>query len=127
MLFYYPMIVHEENGYWAEFPDLEGCNAWGDSLEELYEDANGALNTHIYSILADGDKLNKASDPKDVKVEDNSFVVIVATDVDINKENQSVKKTLTIPYWVNERAENMGVNFSKTLQEALINKFITAE
>ena len=37
---------------------------------------------------------------------------------------KSVKKTLTIPMWLNERAEKCGINFSKTLQDALLKKII---
>lgn len=125
MLFYYPMIVHEENGYWAEFPDLDGCNAQGDTLNELLDDAKGALETHIYCILIDGEVLNKPSDPRSICTDDNSFVALISADVDINKENKSVKKTLTIPYWMNEQAEQQGLNFSKTLQEAILQKLIS--
>lgn len=35
---------------------------------------------------------------------------------------KSVKKTLTIPSWLNEAAMAAGINFSQTLQEALIQK-----
>lgn len=84
MLFYYPMIVHEEDGYWAEFPDLEGCNAWGETIEELYEDAEGAMSCHIYSILADGETLPAASRPLKMPTDENSFVVIMSSDVSLN-------------------------------------------
>ncbi len=33
--------------------------------------------------------------------------------------NQSVKKTLSIPAWLNEEAERRNVNFSQVLQSAL--------
>ena len=36
--------------------------------------------------------------------------------------NKAVKKTLTIPEWLNEAASAMGLNFSQILQEALIQK-----
>lgn len=36
--------------------------------------------------------------------------------------NKSVKKTLTIPEWLNEAAIAMDLNFSQVLQEALIAK-----
>lgn len=124
MLFYYPMIVHQEEGYWAEFPDLEGCNAWGDTFPELLQDAQGALSTHIYSILADQEKLNPPTDPDQLKTDSDSFITIVTVDINLNKEKKSVKKTLTIPYRMNQEAEKAGINFSQTLQEALISKLI---
>ena len=30
----YPAIIHEEDGYWVEFPDPSGCFTNGDTLEE---------------------------------------------------------------------------------------------
>ncbi len=36
--------------------------------------------------------------------------------------NKAVKKTLTIPEWLNEAAASMGLNFSQVLQEALLRK-----
>lgn len=36
--------------------------------------------------------------------------------------NKAVKKTLTIPEWLNEAACSMGLNFSQILQEALLQK-----
>lgn len=92
MSFYYPMIVHEEDGYWVEFPDLEGCNAWGDKLDELFHDAEGSMTCHICSILADGETLPAPSDPHRIPTDETSFVVIMSGDININQENQSVKK-----------------------------------
>ena len=34
-------------------------------------------------------------------------------------ESKAVKKTLTIPYWLNELAEKNQINFSQILQNAL--------
>ena len=35
------------------------------------------------------------------------------------EETVSVKKTLTIPKWMNEQAIAAGINFSQTLQDAI--------
>jgi len=37
---------------------------------------------------------------------------------------RSVKKTLTIPYWLNKLAIRNNINFSKVLQEALKEKLL---
>jgi hypothetical protein len=36
--------------------------------------------------------------------------------------NKTVKKTLTLPSWLNIEAERCGINFSQTLQDALKQK-----
>lgn len=122
MIFNYPLIIHNEDGYWGEFPDVDGCNAQGDTLEEILQDATGALELHLLSMLMDGEKLPVATYPKDIKTDNNSFVTIITVDVDLKKKDTAVKKTLTIPKWLNERAEEQNINFSKVLQEALIEK-----
>ncbi len=78
MLFSYPMIVHEEAGYWGEFSDIEGCNAQGDTLEEILSDAAEALQLHLLSMMIDGEKLPEPSYIKSVRVDDNSFVTLVS-------------------------------------------------
>ncbi len=122
MIYNYPLIIHEEDGFWGEFPDVEGCNAQGDTIPEILEDAKGALETHILSMLMDGETLNKPSHPKSIKTNKNSFVTIISADVDLAKEDKSVRKNLTIPKWLNDRAEKAHLNFSQTLQEALLSK-----
>jgi len=42
--------------------------------------------------------------------------------IDLAKNSKSVKKTLTIPAWLNDRALAKGINFSQLLQEALVEK-----
>lgn len=122
MIFNYPMIVHKEDGFWGEFPDVDGCNAQGDTLEEILQDARGALDLHLLSMIIDGERLPEPTYPKDIETDEDSFVTIVSVDVDLKKKDTSVKKTLTIPKWLNERAEEENLNFSKILQEALVEK-----
>jgi predicted RNase H-like HicB family nuclease len=42
---HYHFKIHKENnGYWAECCELEGCVTQGDTLEELYKFCDEALN-----------------------------------------------------------------------------------
>ena len=59
---------------------------------------------------------------KKFKVTENSYPTLIRIDIDLAKNTRSVKKTLTIPAWLNDRALSQGVNFSKVLQEALLAK-----
>lgn len=117
----YPGIFYkEEDSYWVEFPDLEGCQSFGDTLEETYESAKEALAVYCVTLLEQGRKLNPPTDIYKISIPDNAFVSLV--DVDLARKSQSVKKTLTIPSWLNDAAENNHVNFSGILQEALMQK-----
>jgi predicted RNase H-like HicB family nuclease len=110
------------SGFSADFPDLPGCVSAGDSLEELASMAREALSLHLYGMLEDGDVIPVPSDPTAIPAQPGAFVTLVEGRPDMVRDeirNRSVKKTLTIPYWLNEEAERHHVNFSQVLQDAL--------
>lgn len=122
MLLVYPAIFHEEDGaYWVEFPDLEGCHTYGSSIQDAMGEAQEALSAYLLTILEQGDSPSAPSDISTLHPSD-GFASLVSCDIDQYKDTKAVKKTLTIPSWLNDRATAMGLNFSKILQEALINK-----
>lgn len=122
MLFVYPAIFHKEDeSYWVEFPDLKGCNTYGSTIPESMEMAQEALTGYLLSLLEHGDTIASPSDISSFHPAD-GFVTLVSCDINQYKDTKAVKKTLTIPSWLNDRAVSMGLNFSKILQEALISK-----
>ena len=67
--------------------------------------------THLYP---------KPSSPADIRTEPGDFVTMIPFDEAAYKKQQKpVKKTLSIPAWLNEAAEEAHVNFSGVLQDAL--------
>ena len=122
MMFVYPAIFHQEDSsYWVEFPDLPGCQSFGDTLPETMAEAQEALATYVLTLLEQGKPLVQPSEMASIIPED-GFTSLVACTIEQYKETKAVKKTLTIPSWLNDRATAMGVNFSQVLQEALITK-----
>ncbi len=122
MLFVYPAIFHKENeSYWVEFPDLDGCYSSGITISETMEMAQESLTGYLLSLLEHGDPIAVPSDISSYNPSD-GFATLVSCDVNQYKETRAIKKTLTIPSWLNDRAVSMGLNFSKVLQEALIAK-----
>ena len=122
MMFVYPAVFHQEdNAYWVEFPDLPGCQSFGDTLPETMAEAQEALAAYVLTLLEQGKPLAQPSDIGVITPED-GFTSLVACTIDQYKDTRAVKKTLTIPSWLNDRAMSMGVNFSLALQEALISK-----
>ena len=119
----YPAIfTPEDGGYSIRFPDFESCYTSAQTLEEGMEMANDVLCLTLYGLEEDGGVIPTASGVKDVKTEAEEFVTLVNCDtIDYRKfyDNKAVKKTLTIPSWLNTMAERQGVNFSMTLQAAL--------
>lgn len=123
MLFIYPAIFHKENdSYWVEFPDLDGCHTFGDSLAETMEAAQEALSGYLLTVLEENKQLTKPCDLSSIQCDENSFSTLVTCDINQYKDTKAVKKTLTIPSWLNERAMSKGINFSQVLQEALLTK-----
>lgn len=121
MKFTYPAICHfEDNGYWCEFPDLEGCFSQGDSEKEIVENAQEALEGYLVTTLEEGKKLTKASDIRNLKAKGKDFLTYISCDIEgIGK---SVRKNVTLPFWLDRLAEKARINFSQTLQESLIQK-----
>lgn len=123
----YPAIFSPEKdgGYSVAFPDIDGCFSCGDSLAEAMVMASDALALMLYQYESEGKTVPKASDPKDIPCKDGQFVnYVVADTMEYRKRfnNKAVKKTLSIPEWLNEEAINANINFSQVLQEALKEK-----
>lgn len=130
----YPVCFYKEDegGYSVEVPDLKGCYTQGETLEEAIEMAQDAALGWILTSIEENEEIPKASQIQDIKITNkNGFVSLVLLDLEKYTQKygsrKSVKKTLSIPEWLNERAEKIGVNFSKTLQEALLKKVIKAK
>ena len=123
MKFIYPAIIHDDSdGFWAEFPDLEYTSSTGATLTELVTNAQEAMELYILGALEDGQSLPTPTSVRNLPCTDSSYPTLVQTDIDLGKNSKSIKKTLTIPAWLNERALEKGVNFSQLLQEALVEK-----
>lgn len=121
---FYPAIFHkaEEGGFWVSFPDIPECFTEGDDMEKAYEMAAEALGLAISDKIENKEKIPQAADLDKITVEDGVLVIIEFDLQEYRKKHNSkaVKKTLTIPEWLNEEAMELGVNFSQVLQESLI-------
>lgn len=124
---FYPAIFHkaEEGGFWVSFPDFPECLTEGDDMAQAYEMAVDALGLVLSDLVLSNSLIPKASEPDVIQVDSDSFLVVIEFDMlSYQKKHNSkaVKKTLSIPEWLNEEAVAMGVNFSQVLQEALVQK-----
>lgn len=121
--FFYPALFHKEDdgGFWVSFPDIPECLTQGTDMSQAYEMAVDALGL----ALEDRMKENNVPVPTSIDflvIAENSYPVIIAFDLlEYKKKHSSraVKKTLTIPEWLNDEAIKKNINFSAVLQEAL--------
>lgn len=124
---YYPTVFQkEENGYSVWVPDIEGCVSQGETIGEATDNIADAIGTMLETYADHGVDVPAPSAPETIHTEKNQFVSVVAFDpaeFDRKYSTKAVKKTLTIPKWLNTMAERSNVNFSAILQEALMEKF----
>ena len=123
---FYPAIFHkaEEGGFWVTFPDIPECMTQGENMEQAYEMAFDALGLSLTTMETAGEDFSKPSDPDEIAVGDGILVVIEFNLAEYRRKNcsRAVKKTLSIPEWLNEAAIRENINFSQTLQEALLDR-----
>ena len=122
-LFYPAIFTKEENSFWVRFPDLDGCFSEGETLEEADEAAQEALGLYLQN--ENGFSCPVPCSAESLTTAKNETIVLVEFDpVAYLKRNgsKSVKKTLTIPEWLNILAEEKNINFSQVLQNALKEK-----
>jgi predicted RNase H-like HicB family nuclease len=127
MKYVYPACFYPEpdGRFSVEFADFELATFGDDLADAMYMAADAAAGC-ILSMLSDGEELPEPSEAKNIKPDDpNGFVSMVFIDLDTLKsshDEKPVKKTLTIPSWLNQAAERKNINFSATLKEALVEK-----
>ena len=124
---FYPAIFHkaEEGGFWITFPDIPECMTQGEDMQHAYEMAVDALGLAITSREEENIELPSPSEPYKITTSMDEFCVIVEFDLLAYKKrtnSKAIKKTLSIPEWLNEEAIALGINFSQVLQEALMQK-----
>lgn len=121
----YPAIFEKEpeGGYSVYFPDIEGCYTQGEDLAEAVENAEDALCLALYDLEEKSAAIKEPSDISTLTVKDGDFTSLVSCDtVEYRRyfDNKAVKKTLTIPNWLNVMSERANINFSAVLQKALM-------
>ena len=116
-------FINEDNGTISVyFPDFDGCQTYDDTIAGAAIMAKEALEGYIDVLLEMGKTLPEPTDINKVIV-DNGLVMAVVADVErMEEENKPVKKTLTIPKWLDREATKAHLNFSGILREALIER-----
>lgn len=121
ILGYAAIFLPAESGmYFVEFPDLTGCITQGSTLEQAICNAQEALSIYYQEhrgILPPASNLLSIAEKNPDKI---TQLIVIDTNKFMAKSLKTVKKTLTLPEWLNDLAENHHVNFSQILKNALI-------
>ena len=141
----YLVLFYEEKegGYSVFVPDLQkalntSASTCGSTLEEAMSMAEDLIAGLVLDEMEEGNKIPKASKIENVSFEElekyldienwdyvSKFKTYIAVDINMYAEKwgkELVKKTVNIPRWINTKAESLKINFSKTLEEALLQK-----
>ena len=121
---FYPSIFQkeEDGGYTIEIPDIEGCVTYADTLEQGYEMISEALAMVLEYMEDNKEPFPTPSSPKDFELGEDDFVVSVEFDLlayRMKMGKKSVRKTVTIPMWLDNLATEQNISFSNVLQEGL--------
>lgn len=123
---FYPALFHraEEGGFWVSFPDFPECFTEGDDMARAYEMAVEAMGLALVNRKEEGEEIPQPTEIDKISADDGTLVIIEFDMLEYQRKHNSraVKKTLSIPEWLNEEATALGVNFSQVLQEALMSK-----
>ena len=112
----------EEKIYYVNFPDIENCFTDGATLADALENAEDVLPLILCQMEDDGKEIPAPSDIKTISANENQTVSPVSADTTEYRranDRKAVKKTLSIPRWLDTLAVKNGVNFSAVLQKAL--------
>ena len=120
----FPALLHytRDGRIGITFPDLPGCVSQARSDEEAVSMATEALELHLYGMEQTETPIPKPSRLSDVPTDSDRRTILVTAIMPLVREDmetKAVKKTLTIPAWLNRAAEAAHVNFSALLQRSL--------
>ena len=121
MKYAYPAILYpDDNKIGVTVPDLPGCHTFGDNKADALFMAKDAIEMWLW--YAENNKLAIPAASDALPLKDGETLTLIAADTDEYRranDTRAVRKTLSIPSWLNARAEKANAPFSQILQEGL--------
>jgi len=126
MKYVYPAIFSAEEGkVLVSVPDLPGLHTFGDSMADALFMAQDAIEMWLWDAENNGEAIPQASNQKKIvklcKLPEQVVSMVAADTDEYRRQNdtRSIKKTLSIPAWLNNQAEKANAPFSQILQQGL--------
>lgn len=124
---YYSAIMHPEGdgGYSVWLHGISGCSSQGETLSEAVENIKDALGLFYEDAVEGNSTLPAPTTPNSTELEPGEFVAVIEfspSEYLKTRSTRAVKKTLSIPAWLNNMAEAKQINFSSVLQSALVER-----
>lgn len=114
----YPALFHsnDDGSYTITFPDLPGCISEGKSIANAMYMAQSALTQWVEYMADKNLSLPAASAISDISTTQNEFVNLIRVEI---KDTRAVKRTVSIPKWMDDLVSESGLSLSRVLQDAL--------
>jgi predicted RNase H-like HicB family nuclease len=125
MEYVYPAIFHknDDGSFTITYPDLPGCVSEGKSLGNALYMAQSALIQWIGYLSDKKQEIPKATMDINIDITDGEFINLVRAEV---KDGHAVKRTVSLPKWLDEKVVESGLSLSRVLRDALAAKFPSA-
>ena len=118
---YLARVIRANDGWYAiDFPDLPGTHAQCKDLNEIQKEAEESLCSFLLAAETVGEEIPAPSPTIDLK--EGEMAAIITADLDAYQrqhDTRSVRKTVSIPMWMANGAEQRGLSLSKVLQDSL--------
>lgn len=114
----YPAVFHpnDDGSYTITFPDVPGCISEGKSLDNALYMAQDALSTWMEYAMDSGMEVSPASRPQDISLDATEFTSLIRAEL---KDSRAVRRTVSLPKWMDDKVSETGLSLSKVLQDAL--------
>lgn len=115
----YPAVFHlngDDDSYTVTFPDLPSCITEGKDLSNALYMAQDLLTQWAAYCEEKGEALPPASRIEDTACEPGEFVNLVRAVV---RDDRAVRRTVSLPKWLDDQVSSAGLSLSRVLQDAL--------
>ena len=123
MEYVYPAIFHrnKDESYTITYPDLPGCISEGKNIGNAMYMAQSALSQWISYLLDKKQEIPRASTAQKIKTTNGDFVNLICAEV---RDSKAVKRTVSIPKWMDDKVIQSGLSLSRVLQDALVERLV---
>ena len=121
MDYIYPAIFssNENGSYTITFPDLPGCISEGKNLSNAIDMAQEALSQWLEYLVSEKQVIPNASEIIDIEVSGKEFANLIRINL---RDERAVKRTVSLPRWMDEKVSEEGWSLSRVLQDAIAQK-----
>lgn len=123
---YTAVFSKDADGWLVEFPDLERCATNAETMDEAIIQANNILEDYMAILERDHQAIPVPTPHGDIGTPVGGMkqrIVVAMANARNRWQNKTVKRTVTLPAWIEQRASEDGLNLSQFLQSALMHRF----